>query len=223
MKVKLAAILLIGLFALTFGIPAQANGIKPPQALGSGDAPGWNLYSEGSVGNLNWSDEVLSGFSMWYQIWFDNTTFIDSTKGVALMLISFPFSIGDIWWLVLKEYFVGVFGGITVDIPGLEHAIWWSNGGVYLGLGTNDKMIIFVLGYGSNETPSDPFTGWFLVKTPTNTSATQLDIVSILTMQGAMFVGIPGFEILTVFATLLLVVAVVLSIRKHKISLGKTF
>lgn len=221
MKKKIyLAFLMLGLLSITFAIPAGVADTKPAYALNDEDVTGWWLFDEGSVAGVNWSSYDMG---CWFQIWINNQSgsnaieaWLNATKCVCVMIVQFPFTITNFWWNLIEAYFVAS-GGTLKDVPGYSHAVTWDDLGVYLALGVTGDKAIFILGYGDNSTPADPFTGWWKVKTPTNTDATGGDILSMLTLQGTKFPFIPGFEMLTIFLALVVLTGVVFLLRKDQL------
>ena len=216
-KKLMLSVLVLGLLTMLYVIPMQAIGAKPSHALEQGDVLGWSRYDEGVVYNLNWSGCNLT---MWWQIWINNETaeinaseaWASATKAICIMYITFPEDIDDDWWLAIKVWFqINVY--IDIDVDEFEHDVIWEEGNRYLGCATADKNFILMAGYNDTNAPADPFTRWWAVKAPTNSSNVgQADITMMIEAIGSRFDEGPGFPIRELFVFLYPVVIVLVII-----------
>ena len=192
--------ILIAVFlAITFMIPCNAINGKPSHALEQGDVSEWWRYDEGVVYNLDWTGYNLT---MWWQIWINNETaatpWANATKAVCIMYITFPHDIDDDWWFAIKVWFQ-ISDYINIDIGEFDHDIIWEEDNRSLALATEGEKLILMAGYNETSAPADPFTRWWAVKTPTNSSSVDpADLILMLEAISFEYVRFPWFDIFVI-------------------------
>ncbi|MHA1232040.1 MAG: hypothetical protein ACTSPQ_15495, partial [Candidatus Helarchaeota archaeon] len=168
--------------------------------LKDGDIPGWYLYKENTM-SVSWT---TGNMSMAWQIWINAPSWVNATKAVCLMVVEFPDDISSAIWTTLKNLFNS--SANVVKIPGLEDAYIWNEGNLYVGIGYNGKVFLVAVGYNETVAPGNPFGAFWRTKSPSETSADEGDILTILTAQGSAFLSqIPGFEYLYVMYSVIII------------------
>ncbi len=216
---KLLLVVIVGLLATILLVPGNTMTDKPSHALESSEVQGWWVFNEGFATNNLWYGFNLS---MWWQIWINNQTiqvnesaaWNNATKAICIILITFPYDIESEWWLALKVWFQ-ITTYYDVDFDGFDHDLIWEDSGIQLGLATEDENLIFIMGYNETTTPANPFTRWWAVKTPTNSSSvTTADISYMLEAQAGKLHKVPGFEAVTILAILAILTGILFKRRK---------
>ena len=233
MKMKnLLLFLMIGLLAISFALPAAAVVDRPPYALNPDDVTGWWLYDEGPVGETwEYGDYEVN---TWYQVWINNNTpqatamdaWLNATAAIGLLIIEFPIDLntgfgGFTIWTGIVLSLAGM-GATELTGTGLDGAlIWDSGGGLWIAMGYKDKVMIWVIGYGDGSAPANPF-GLAVPKAGDDDYASQDDVETLMTAQGSMFPGIPGFTFLPIVFSLMTIVSIIFLFRKNQLTLLKT-
>lgn len=240
--------MLVGLLAVSFAIPATIADTKPSWALNSDDVEGWWIYNEGSLFDWNYTVGAYSfdiQISAWYQIWINNETakstpeeaWLNATAAMCLVVMQFNDDLDDFtidlgWikvdinlWNLLKISFNAT--GTQKSVAGLDDAYVWSNGNVWAGVGYSGKLLIWAMGYGDQTSPANPFGGLSVSLKdvgPSDTGATESDVLTLMGAQGSSFGGgIPGFGLASIFMSLVLLVGVFFIFRKDQLHMIKKY
>lgn len=199
---------LIGILSISFVIPANA---QTEYLLTESDLPGWTKAAHGnqSLSFGSWS------MSWYWQVWVNNDSWANATKGIALMLLDFSDDISSSDWETFKTLMVENGSAEETTILGFENVILWNWTNVWLGMAyTGD---IFIIAFGCNTlSPASPFGTPWKSKAPSESGADKSDIETVLTAQGDQFVEdqIPGFELIYIFMGIGILATIALIIKK---------
>jgi hypothetical protein len=200
--------ILIGILSISFVIPTYA---QTEYLLTETDLPGWTKAAHGnqSLSFGSWS------MSWYWQVWVNNDSWANATKGIALMLLDFSDDISTSDWESFKTLMVENGSAVETTILGFENVILWNWTNVWLGMAyTGD---IFIIAFGCDTlAPASPFGTPWKSKAPNDSGADKSDIETVLTAQGAEFIEeqIPGFEFIYIFMGIGIIATMALLIKK---------
>ena len=226
---KIPLFLMVGLLAISFILPAMASS-KPSYALGRDAIPGWTLWKEDSP-TIPWNYSATN-LNVWYQIWMNNQTddgWENASAAMLIILIEFPSNIdlnkeyfGISLWDLLEIFLTATGSNVTTKtIPGFDHADAFKKGAVWGGVGNKGNIVVVVFGVGTDVPPANVFEG--AGKDLADSSATYGNIMSLMIAQGVSFAsGIPGFTIVPIFISMVIILALYYLIRKDQLNLLKT-
>ncbi|HUX98823.1 MAG TPA: hypothetical protein VMV49_04670 [Candidatus Deferrimicrobium sp.] len=238
--------LMVGLLAMSFAIPAMAVPTERPDwALDSDDVEGWWIYTEDTISDWEYLYElevVSIELTVWYQIWINNNTpqasaaeaWLNATAAMCICVIDFgddldEFTIDFVFikfdvnlWAIIAPAF-GAYGGTQRSVSGLDDAYTWQWVGAWAGVGYKGSLLILAFGYDSVDAPMNPFGLLAQVKTPSESAATENNILTLMGTQGSMLPGaIPGFSLLPLVISMVVLLSVIVLLRKDQLSLLKT-
>ena len=220
-KALILGALFISLIFMTFATPIIAQCDKPDFALDEEDLPGWTLLNETCI-SIDTTDPFTGQpitVTMWSQVWTDNASWIEATKAIMVITVDLGLDfnqeipgMGMTMWDAMVQSFSGTFPVEEVTDTGLDHCVLWNATNVWFALGHKGSVLVMAGGWNSPA----PSSG-FLIKTPTEESATKEDLINVMKAQGAEFPGgIPAFDFIFIAMSLVILASIVFLLRKQE-------